>query len=304
MAVEGKERIIRFAAMGTHVAVHIRDGISAGAMIEVRDLFERWERTLSRFRGDSDVSRLNRAGGAPLRVDRLTRQVVAASLRAAQATNGVFDPTLGRQLAAHGYEQSFELPRSGGTTSGFRVEPGGGWRSVRIDPIAGTVTVPAPVALDLGGIAKGMAVDAAVRLLERRGARAALVNAGGDLRVAGEGATAWRVALEDAPGEEVTIARGAIATSSTARRRWQQGDAERHHLIDPATGAPSHSGSRSVSVFAATCAQAEVAAKTALLLGPEEGAVFLAARRLPGVTVGEDGEVTYAGAWPRRSVAA
>src|SRR5439155_22588655 len=132
----------------------------------------------------------------------------------------------------------------------------------------------AGVGLDLGGIAKGMAVDAALARLRALGVDAALVNAGGDLAVHGRlpGGTAWPVVVQGrrAP-QTVLLERGALATSGIARRRWQQGQQSRHHLLDPRTGLPAQSGLLSITVVAARCVQAEVAATAAFVLGPQEG---------------------------------
>jgi thiamine biosynthesis lipoprotein len=162
------------------------------------------------------------------------------------------------------------------------------------------VTLPAGVGVDLGGIGKGMAVDAAVERLRAAGVAVAMVNAGGDLRVLGSppGAGAWPVAI-DGPSGAVTVplARGALATSGIGRRRWRQGGVERHHLLDPRTGQPAWTGLWSVTVAAATCARAEVAAKTAFILGARAGAGFLAGKGLAGLLATESGAWQTAGPW-------
>jgi thiamine biosynthesis lipoprotein len=128
-----------------------------------------------------------------------------------------------------------------------------------------------------------------------------MVNAGGDLRVLGTppGAGSWAVAI-DGPRGAVTVplARGALATSGIGRRRWRQGDAARHHLLDPRSGQPAWTGLWSVTAAAATCAQAEVAAKTAFILGPRAGAGFLAGKGLAGLLASDSGGWQAAGSWP------
>ncbi len=96
----------------------------------------------------------------------------------------------------------------------------------------------------------------------------------------------------------MTVDRGGFATSSTERRRWRRAGREQHHLIDPATGAPATSPWRSVSVAAASCLAADVAAKAALLAG-SGGPAWLARRGVPGRFVGPAGEVVVTGAWRR-----
>jgi thiamine biosynthesis lipoprotein len=183
------------------------------------------------------------------------------------------------------------------------VWPGGGWRGIVLDPERRHITLPRGVGLDLGGIAKGMAVDAALEHLQTLGIDTALVNAGGDLAVRGlppgGEAESWpiRVPLRDGIWT-IALRHGALATSGVARRRWRQGDEERHHLLDPRSGLSTHNGVWSVSVAANRCVQAEVAAKVACILGPAEGAAFLTAQGLSGVLVQESGEWHTAGSWP------
>ncbi len=146
-----------------------------------------------------------------------------------------------------------------------------------------------------------MAVDAALAGLRRLGIDAALVNAGGDLAVCGlpPGADAWPIVVAGQESSHtLPLHHGAVATSGVARRRWRQGREERHHLLDPRTGAPARSGLWSATVVAARCAQAEVAAKAAFVLGPVAGAEFLRTRGLAGLLIGDDGACRRVGAWP------
>lgn len=293
-------REVRFPAMGTEVVVLTAGHAPAGAVARVRGLFALREEALSRFLPTSELSRLNRSAGRAMEVSPLMLETVDAAIRAAAATGGAFDPTLGRQMAAIGYDRPFGLPRRVTVLGMPPAGPGGGWREIAVDPARGTVTVPVGTALDFGGIAKGMAVDAAAVALRRAGVAEALVSAGGDLAVFGRppGRPGWPVAVEGVGGPPVWVAHGALATSSVSRRRWRQGDVERHHLLDPRTGDPAASGLRSVSVAAARCARAEVAAKVALILGPADGAAFLADRGLSGLLVPDEGPPLAVGGWP------
>lgn len=287
---------LRFRAMGTAVSVLV-DGRRSGAVAGVRTLFETWEATLSRFQPASELCRLNAAAGRPTEVGELLYTVADSALAAARATGGAFDPTLGTQLVAAGYAESFDIP----STARFRLtppRPGGAWRHIVLDPAARTICLPSGAALDLGGIAKGMAVDAAVALLRAGGVVNALVNAGGDMRMIDGPDAWWPVGLTDVPEEFVTLRGGALATSSTSRRRWRLGGQNLHHLIDPRTGAPSASGVWSASVAAPTCAQAEVAAKTALILGPTAGARFLTDHGYAGILSRVRDTPVRVGAWP------
>jgi thiamine biosynthesis lipoprotein len=296
---------VEFPAMGTTVSLLLPEGGPAEEGGEIaRALFAEWEAVLSRFRPESELSRLNARAGEPMAVSALLYEVLDMALRAAAATDGVYDPTLLRQLVAAGYSRSFDdLPQEQASLVGWSaLAPGGGWRGIWRAPARREVRLPRGVGLDFGGIAKGMAVDATLALLRARGFELALVNAGGDLAVAGlpSGEPAWHIAVPGAGDERwsVPLARGAMATSGIARRQWRQGGERRHHLLDPRTGAPAENGLWSVSVVAATCARAEVAAKAAFVLGPAEGAAFLERIGVAGLLVVEDGRRVVAGPWP------
>ena len=238
-----------FRAMGTDVRVLAPVG-SAEACAVVESLFADWEAVLSRFRPESDLSRANAGAGQPVQVDRLLLDVTAAALAAARATRGLFDPTLEHELVRIGYDRSFEHVDAS-CPSADTPRPGGSWNAVEIDRERSTVTVPPGCGLDLGGIAKGMAVDAALDRLAAEGVDTALVSAGGDLAVRGHlpGAVPWTIRVGDeADGFVVPLLRGALATSGTTRRRWRQGRRPSprrrppHRRAQPQRAAAGHRG--------------------------------------------------------------
>jgi len=290
-----------FEAMDTSVAVLLPESrrSEAGA---VETLFRDWEATFSRFDPDSELSRLNAAAGRPCVVSDLMFRVLATARQAAQATDGLFDPTLLRSLEAIGYDRDFSAVLARPQAPEMTGPPAktGGWRDLRLLEAGRTVELPAGVGIDLGGLAKGMAVDAAIAQLAARGVQTAAIDAGGDLAVLGlpAGSDSWSIAIEG-PRQDRTVSlrTGAIATSSTSKRRWRQGDALRHHLIDPRTGMPSTSALWSASVAAPTCTQAEAAAKAAFLLGPLDGSRFLDRHGLAGMFISADGVAQLSGAW-------
>ncbi|HET7513929.1 MAG TPA: FAD:protein FMN transferase [Gaiella sp.] len=289
----------RFRAMGSDVQVLLPEG--AGGVDAVEALFEEWEDALSRFRPGSELSRLNDRAGAPVRVGPILLAAVEASLDAACATGGLFDPTLRHELVRMGYDRTFEALDGGAPPSTVRPQGGGAWRRVVVDRDDATVTLPAGTGFDLGGIAKGMAVDAALELLAALGADAALVSAGGDLAVRGlpPGRRAWPVLVgSDPDGPVVPLVRGALATSGKERRHWKQGRTERHHLVDPATGEPAAGGLRRVTAVGGSCRAAEVGATAAFVAGRRLGATVLARLGLAGMLVTETGGASCVGRWP------
>lgn len=289
-----------FASMGTTVDVLLPAG-RAAELVRVRAHFLAWEHACSRFDPRSDLSRLNRASGQWLAVGPHLLSALAVALRAARATDGLFDPTLLCSLEALGYDRDFEAVIAGAASRPASVLPRtGGWRELAVRHDRQEARLPPGVGVDLGGLVKGMAVDAAMAELTSRSISPVAVDAGGDLAVAGlpSQARGWTIGV-DGPGHPrvIELAGGALATSSVARRRWRQGGVERHHLIDPRTGLPSTVPLISASVAAPTCAQAEVAAKVAFLLGPEQGSRFLSEHGLSGLFLAPDGGERLAGRW-------
>ena len=290
-----------FRAMGTTISLLLPESqAEPGAQI-VRSLFSEWEQTLSRFLPDSELSQLNAHAGTPVAVSDLLYAVLATALTMAQATEGVYDPALLEQLVRVGYDRTFDDLPAVRFDPIIPGEPGGRWRGIKVDPIRRRVTLPVGIKLDFGGIAKGMAVDAALEELRHSGISPALVNAGGDLAVLGlpPDAEQWPVA---APGREqfwtIPLRRGAVATSGIARRHWWQGNTLRHHLLDPRTGLPAQSDLWSVTVVTDRCEQAEVAAKVAFILGSQKGAEFLRRHRIAGLLIHEDGAWETVEPWP------
>ena len=266
-----------FRAMGTEVELLLDAEPSAEsetALARAEHEFERLEALLSRFRPDSELSALNRLGSIDAGDDLLA--VTALALAARDRTGGLFDPTVHNALAAAGYDRTFDEVAPDGPAAGPRPCGGG----IRID--RRRIELEPGFRLDLGGIAKGWAVDRAADLIGAAGP--CLVNAGGDLAARGR---SWPVGVETAD-DRITLALedGAIATSGRDRRRWQRNRVEVHHLIDPATGAPALGDFLRVTVVARTAAEAEVRAKAVFLGAPVEE---------PAVLVTTDGRTVLAG---------
>ena len=294
-------RRAEFRAMGTTISLLLPENQVEQGTRMVCDLFAEWEQALSRFIPDSELSRLNQAAGKPVLVSDLLYSVLSSALSAARATGGVYDPAMLDQLEKIGYDRTFDDIREGDFDPVIPGEPGGRWRGIKVNPIYREVTLPAGIKLDFGGIAKGMAVDAALERLGENGVSPALVNAGGDLAVLGvpPNEDMWFIAV---PGQErywsLPLHHGAVATSGIAHRHWRQGNILRHHLLDPRTGLPAQSDLWSVTVVADRCEQAEVAAKVAFILGSREGAEFLHKYHIAGLLVREDGTWDAVEPWP------
>jgi thiamine biosynthesis lipoprotein len=269
----------------------------------------------SRFRTDSELSLLNAGGGRPLAASALFVEALTLALDAARLTDGAVDPTVGRALKLAGYDRDRNLlaepcgePRPVTITARRRA----GWRTVVLDSDAGIVRVPPGVHLDLGATAKAWAADRAASGAHAATGDGVLVGIGGDIATAGDAPSGgWRIRVTDdhrndvsAPGQTVAIHDGGLATSSTTVRRWSHAGQTMHHLIDPATGSPVESCWRTVSVVAADCAQANIAATASIVRG-YSALKWLGEHALPARLQRHDGRVATIGGWPAqyRSVA-
>jgi len=249
-----------FRAMGTAIELLVDTDDAGRALDAAQHEFHRLESLLSRFREDSELSRLNRAGALAAGPDLV--RVVALALDARERTEGRFDPTVHDALVAAGYDRTFAELTDGALGA---PRPAGG--DVEID--GERITLARGVRLDLGGIGKGYAAERAAELLALAGP--CLVNAGGDIAVRGG---AWPVGVEDITLE---LSHGGLATSGVDRRRWLRGGRPQHHLIDPRTGAPAQTDLLRVTVVADDAVEAEVQAKNVFLGGPADACAYVLA---------------------------
>jgi FAD:protein FMN transferase len=287
----------------------------------------------SRFRADSEISAVHAAGAGHYRISDGLAEAVGVALAAAAWTGGLSDPTVGSALVRIGYDRDFAAiePSSMGNTPDAGPVPG--WRAVRLD--GNELTVPAGVLLDLGATAKGLGADrAAAAAYAVAGFGGVLVSLGGDVAVAGSPpAGGWPVLVADehrqvrgvrnlarplrrapsadrtapltppatadpAAAQQIRLARGGLATSSVTCRRWLRAGKVMHHIIDPRTGLPARGPWRTVSVAAASCAEAN-AASTAAIIAGKDAVSWLTAAGLPAKLIGHDGRIAYAGGWPQ-----
>lgn len=314
-------------ALGTSVELVLTD---SGALDRARAIVEREldeiDRACSRFREDSDLTRVNVHAGRTVRVDPLLIEATEVALRAAELTAGDVDPTVGSELELAGYDRDWHLlaclsPALGGPGPlGEQLRQGrpeapraprviatvrAGWEAVELDRDRATLKVPVGVKLDLGATAKAWAADRASNAVHEMTGCGVLVSLGGDISTAGMSpGLGWRIHVTDdhrsgpdAPGQTISIAAGGLATSSTTVRRWRHEGRTMHHILDPSTGAPAAEVWRTVSVAAIDCVDANIAATAAIVRGgraPE----WLAGLGLPARLVRPDGDVLTLGSWP------
>lgn len=277
----------------------IRTELIMGTLVEIKaygsdkDLLERGiddafaemgrlEQLLSTHIPGSEVSRLSAATG-PVQVSEETAALLVRGGQIARLSHGAFDMGLGRLKDLWGIES--DMPRVPGEKEIQDALQGIGPDALQIDGLQVRVRTPG-LKIDLGGIAKGYAVDRAVETLRRAGVMSAAVNAGGDIRLLGDRqGQPWRIGIQHprqagAIVATLTLQDQAVVTSGDYERYFEQDGIRYHHLFDPQTGRPAR-GCQSVSVIGADAASADALATAAFVLGPERGLDFL--ERLPGV---------------------
>ena len=326
---------LAFRCMNTEVAAWLwsADGDAARAALrEVEQTFQAAHARFTRFEATSELSALNASAGRPFLASPELFEVVELALRFSAQTDGLFNPAILGALEAAGYDRTFEAikrqddslrepswtaPSASASTS-FSVPSASPHASrtcsrgscpqpamylpvirprVALDAARRTITLPAGVRLDLGGIAKGWTAQRAARRISNYGP--CLVDAGGDVMTFGAapGEAGWRIGVADPfdPERDVLTLRlinGAVATSGIDRRHWRLDGVSQHHLIDPRTGQPSESDLITVTVMAPTTVEAEVYAKAVFLLGAEAGLQFVEEQRaVAALLIKRDGHV-------------
>jgi thiamine biosynthesis lipoprotein ApbE len=302
-------------AIGTSVQLVVADPAALDvAATEVVATLLAIDLAASRFRDDSELSRLNEAEGRPQVASPLFRQALGVALAAAAWTDGLVDPTIGTSLLATGYDRTFRMVDRDGPPLTIKLHQAPGWQRVELDDETGTVRVPAGVRLDLGATAKGLAADLAAEAAAAAAGCGVLVSLGGDISVAGETPPGgWPVRIADnadpelpaddaEAGQTIALLSGGLATSGTAARRWRRGGVLMHHIIDPRDGAPAQTPWVTVSVLSPTCTLANAASTAAVILG-DAGPGWLRDRGLAARLVAEGGRVVSTDGWPMEATA-
>jgi thiamine biosynthesis lipoprotein len=263
------------------------------------------DRSCSRFRSDSEIYKLQAAGGRSVGVSRLLFDAVTASVRASEQTFGAVDATVGNVLVALGYDRDFEsIVRVADTNTGAPT-PVIGWWSIDLDAKRCEIRVPDGLLLDLGSTAKALAADRAAERIAEVTRAGTLVSLGGDVAVAGEPPEGgWPIGIALGSGDPtsalrqtVSITGGGLASSSTETRSWTRGGRHLGHIIDPATGDVASDCWRLVSVAAPSCVEANTASTAAIVWG-ERALERLRRIGLPTRLENRHGEVVRLNRWP------
>ena len=276
------------AIMGTAITVELwceDEAAGAAAIDAVLAEMHRIDRAMSPHKADSELSRINRdAGSAPVPLSNEMASLLARAEAFARLSDGAFDIS----YAAVGQLYDYRARVKPSEDALARARQAVGWRHLVLDRQARTLRFARPgMRIDLGGFAKGYAVDNAARILNGRGIGHAMVSAGGDSRVIGDRrGRPWSIGIRDprrGSGEMVAVlplVDCSISTSGDYERYFDKGGERFHHLIDPATGR-SPGGVHSVTVLAEDGLTCEALSKTVFVLGADKGLALLS--RLPGV---------------------
>lgn len=296
-----------WSALGTTATLCVNEarGLRQARAVLARELAE-VDETCSRFRNDSELSRLNARAGRFVVVSSRLFGAIKLALHAAKQTEGLVDPTIGQTLRLAGYDQTFELVRrreASTFVARFATVPS--WRLIEIDADRSTVRVPPGTELDLGATAKAFAADQAARIAAQEVDGGVLVSLGGDIAVSGEPPEGgWSIQLADdhaarfsGSGPAISIRSGGIASSGTAVRTWRSGQVSLHHIIDPRTGQPAVTPWQTVTVAARSCVDANVASTAAIVLG-KHAPQWLSDRQLPARLKSATGSVVFISDWP------
>jgi FAD:protein FMN transferase len=291
------------AIMGTRIYVEVwaDDRAQGNAAIEaVMDEMRRIDALMSHYKPDSELSMINaRAAQEPVQVDVELFDLIKLSTHFSQLTDGAFDIT----YASVGYLYNYPLHVHPSEEQIKAALPAVNWRYLLFDAAHHTIRFARPgMRIDLGGIAKGYAVDRGVALLQAHGIAHAIVTAGGDSRLLGDHrGRPWLVSIAHPdephnPDKVVTripLADCAVSTSGDYERYFDEDGIRYHHIIDPHTG---HSATRvrSATIIGPTATQTDGLSKTAFVLGPEKALEII--ERLPdfdAVFVTPEGKLLY-----------
>lgn len=269
----------------------------------------------SRFRDDSELSRLRHGTAVPL--SPMLDAAVGAALRTARATDGLVDPTVAAAVRTSGYDADLDVVRAraddpsdaaDNSDADCSTEAAPGYWRITHDSRDRRILVPHRVEIDLGASAKAWMADRIAAQLVAEGivgeSAGVLVNLGGDIAIAGVAPDGgWRVTVDDGATPTcddrpvITISDGGLATSSTILRTWRQGPRRRHHIVDPRTGETAPTTWQAVTVAARTCELANAASTAAIVLG-DRAPEWLSSKGVHARLRHLDGSLVLVGGWP------
>jgi FAD:protein FMN transferase len=293
-ATENPYHEIQVNAMGTqcHIIVVIETQAASVRLLSyAHQRIAALEQMWSRFRSDSDISKLNASPGKHVAISEETMFLLQFARSGWKMTNGAFDPTVHASMMSLGYDRSIiELEASDLPAGAVSAAPG--CEGIEINRNLRTAKLAAGVSVDVGGIGKGLAADVLYEELRHMGALGASVSMGGDVRVGGlaPNGIGWPIGIGD-PGDhemliaEMHLSEGAMVTTTPFGRSWMRNGERLHHLLDPRTGRPVQTDVQSVTVICGEAWLGEVIAKHAVLEPGVNAIDVISAHGAEGVVV-------------------
>ena len=267
------------ALMGTLVTIHVVAPGADEAIERAFGWFREVEAVCTRFDPESELMRLTARAGEPVAASAILFEAVRFALSVAEETGGAFDPAVGDRMAARGFDREHRTGRVVPVT--IAPDAGVSYRDVQLDSAHQTITLRRPLTLDLGAVAKGLAVDAAARELQPFVDFA--IDAGGDLYLGGrnpDGAP-WSVGIRHPREDHALIASLRVSDKAVCT----SGDYERgRHILDPRSG-ESPADVASATVVASSAMLADALATAAFVLGPTDGIRLLERHGVEGLIV-------------------
>ncbi len=288
------------AIMGTRIAVQLWSDDPVQAVNAIDAVMADMHRTdwlMSTYKPESQLSEVNaHAFERPVTVDADIIDVVTKSLEYSRISDGAFDIT----YASVGYLYDYRKHQRPTEQQIKAALPGVDYRSLQVDPVAGTIRFLKPgMRIDLGGIAKGWAVDRGIEILRQAGIQHGMVSAGGDTGLLGDRrGKPWVVGIRDPRKQGAVVARiplqdEAISTSGDYERYFEEDGQRYHHILVPGTG-KSPDAVRSVTVIGANATRTDGLTKTVFILGVERGMEFIRRQGdVEAVIVDRDGQIFY-----------
>ena len=279
-------------AMGSYVdqTLYGRKGEDAGPAVE-QALFD-LESRISWRKEQSAIYQLNHADGSPVPLDASTRSILETALAVSEESGGAFDPTIAPISWLWNFDSDPRLP------SGEEIE--GALPLVdytRLSLGDDGATLPSGMAIDLGAAGKGAACDTAVEIYKQYGVKSAVIAVGGSIGLYGEKVDGlWRVSVRDPWGEDsmgvLELGEGFVSTSGSYEKTFEQDGTAYHHLLNPKTGYPAHSGLVSVTVYSAGGALSDCLSTACFVLGYEKSLPLLEHFDAEALFIDEQGHVT------------
>jgi thiamine biosynthesis lipoprotein len=291
---------LEFHAMGCEMLTVVDSESMPALLAKVPEWFEEWEQTLSRFRYDSELTRLNQFHEGSVHVSETLWDVFQAARKAEQMTNGLVTPTLLDAIIEAGYDRPFDvLPHLATSASDPVLTVSTSLTAINVDNSARTIALPFGMGLDFGGVAKGWSAHQAMKRLQPE--CPALIDAGGDIAISGprKDGNPWQIGVTDPfhRGQEIEtlyLNECGVATSGKDHRRWTRNGILQHHIIDPLTGQPAETDLLTVTVVAPDVMQAEAGAKAAFILGSRAGLEWIETRpEFAALFILDNGQMFY-----------